>query len=141
MADIAENLRSFLLADGTIAGLLGTPARLHQNTVPQEDVYPYGWFALSDGEDLEEVLNPAVGETPFKYAFDFEAVGDDAAYDLTIALKAAVRARLHNYRGAFGTQNVQCVFARDQGEDYIARNNSGDEGVHAESLRVEIIPR
>lgn len=139
MADIDQNLRAFLLADGTIAGLLGNPARLHQNTVPQEDAYPYAWYALSDTEDFEDLLDSPAGALPFRVFFDLEAVSSDL--DQAIALKKALRARLHNFRGSFGDQTVQAVFARDQGEDYISRNSSGDEGIHAETLRVEIIPR
>lgn len=137
MADLGENLRTFLLADATILGLVST--RAAQGVVPQERAQPYLWFELR-GTENDDCLDDAVGHVPWKYLFDVECIANDI--DTAQALAARVKAIAHLYRGSFGTQNVMGVFVEDHNDEYVPRGAGSDmDGLHVAALSLEIIPQ
>jgi hypothetical protein len=135
MADTAENLRTKLLADGTIAGLVGT--HIHQGTVPQNDLatFPYIWFARSSRR-LDRVLDEAAGAASDEEWFNVECVSDDL--DESQDLAQAVRDDIECFRGTMGTQTVKAVFVEDQDDSYVPRNTAGENELHVAALSLQI---
>lgn len=135
MADLAENLRTFLLADATIAATIGT--RCHQGMVPQADIatLPYVWFARSRRQ-LDRTLDAAAGDPADEQWFDVECISDDL--DESQDLAEAVEDRLNNYRGTLGTQSVQGIFLDDQDDNYVPRGTMGETELHVAALAVQI---
>lgn len=135
MPDVSENLRAFLLADTAIAALVG--ARVHQNLVPHQDLFPYLWFQQA-GVNYEGTTDAAPGQEPDDYLFDVEAVSEDV--DQAANLAGLVRRRLAFYRGAFGAATVQSILVDDHEDDYFPRNANADAGVHAATFRATVSP-
>lgn len=135
MTDIATRLRTFCLADATVAAAIGS--RMSQGVAPEQLPVPYVWYSRASTEDLD-TLDASPGEAPFSTSFDIEAISDelDEAQDIAAALKA----RLNKYRGAFADSSVKGIFVTDHNDDYYPRGLGADEGRHVAALRVEIIP-
>lgn len=135
MADVATRLRTFCLADTTIATAVGV--RMSQGVVAQPLATPYIWFSRARTEDVD-TLDAAAGEAAFMHEFDIEAISDDLDEAQDIA--AALKTRLNKYRGAFADSTVKGIFVTDQNDDYYPRGLGDDEGRHVAAIRVEIIP-
>ncbi len=135
MADVAQNLRAFLLADSQIASLVG--ANVHQNHVPEDRPTPYVWFRQA-GVHYEGTTDAEPGAPPDDYLVDLECVSDDL--DEAADLAALVRERLAFYRGPFGDSTVQAVLVEDHEDDYLPRNEDADAGYHAATLRAVVTP-
>ncbi len=135
MADVAQNLRAFLLADASIAALVG--ASVHQNLVPENRPTPFIWYRQA-GVAYEPITDAAAGADPDDYLYDLECVSDDL--DEAANLAALVRGRLAYYRGDFGDSTVQAIFVDDHEDDYIPRNEDADAGLHAATLRATVTP-
>lgn len=133
MTATGENLRTFLLADGTVAGLVGTG--VYQNVVPEDADLPFVWFARRGIEYLD-----VLGETeslPMYEYFDVECVDDSV--DGTEDLADAVRAALNDHSGTFGDATVQWITVRNQADGYQTKNPDSDEALSISTLDVEII--
>lgn len=134
MATAAEDLRTFVLTDATVAAAV--TARMFENTVPSTSTtLPFIWYRLS-GREWLGILGEAESK-PYRERFDVECVADDLddAHDLA----DAVRAKLDGHKGAMGTGSYQWVHVMDQYEDYQARNLEADEHLHVVAMAVEVI--
>lgn len=136
MADIAENLRTFLLADSSVAAKVGT--RVDQNIVPQGKSLPFIWYQRTGTTQLR-CLNETVN-TPFSHVFAVECIGEDidAVEELADSVRAACEAAAAG--GAFGTQTVANVFCEDQADDYVPKAADLNSGEHIAALQVEVFP-
>jgi hypothetical protein len=133
MADAGEDLRSYIVADSTINGIIST--RCFQNTVPETATLPFIWF-VRRGVEFLEILGEAES-TPYREYYDFECVSDEV--DQAIDLADAVRARLQGTSGSIGAGTYQWVDVTDQSDTYIPRNIADDERLTIASLAVEVI--
>ena len=133
MADIATNLRAFLLADASIAELAGD--RIHHNHVPQNKTRPFVYFRRRSTNHIL-LLGGASGDTPDDYSFDVEAIANNP--DDADELGGYIRTRFHNYRGAFGDTTAKGVFVSDVADDYQPLGTGGDAGLTVIPLYVEV---
>lgn len=132
MATVSEDLRTFTMADSTVASLVGNMHELH---VPQVESKPYIYFARISTED-ERAMDSATGDDPFRHMFVVECWGETPEDADGIAV--AVRNRLNNYRGTMGSQTVQGVFVNSQSDDYESRSDGSDRGFYLNALTVEV---
>ena len=133
MATVSEDLRTFTMADSTVASLVGDMHELH---VPQVESKPYIYFARISSED-ERSLDSAVGEEPFRNLFIVECWAETPEDADTAA--GAVRDRLNNYRGTMGSRTVQGVFVSSQSDEYDPRGDGSDRGFYLSALSVEVV--
>lgn len=136
MTAIGEDIRTWLLADASIAAVVGTNAatsRIHQNKPPQNESTPYIWYGRATTENEDAIDDPA-GTDPFTQIFDVESISDDIdeCIDLADLLKAK-----HLFRGTIGNGTVQGVFITDHADDYIPRGDNSDDGRHVAALQFE----
>lgn len=133
---VAQDLRTFLLADGNISTLVG--ARIHRNIAPEDYAGTYIWYRLSTTR-TEETLSAAVEQSeavPFYVSFDVEMISLDI--DHIDALATILRAK-HNYIGSFGGGTCQAIRVVDQGEDYEPRGiPETNMGLHIAALQFRI---
>lgn len=134
MADYAENLRTFVLADVAIAAVVGT--RMHQNSVPEDAALPFIWYRQA-GVVYEGCTDSAAGDEPDQYDYDVECVSDDV--DEAADLAALVRPRLAFHRGTLGAGSTQGILVEDHEDDYFKRNEDADAGIHVASFRVSVM--
>lgn len=133
MADTAENLRSFLLADATVTGLIGT--RLYHNQTPGfNPTLPFVWIRRRGIDDLDLIDGDEY--PPFYEYFDLEAVSDDVGEALAVA--DACRDRLHGHKGVMGAGAVNGIRVQDQSDDYLTRNDDADERLTVAALDIEV---
>ncbi len=136
MADVAENLRAFLMADDAIAAK--TAARIGQDSIPQGKPSPYIYFGRTGTESLRclgETIN-----TPFKHTFAVECWGDDLNDSQALADLVRTRCESAACGGTFGTQTVSNVFCEDQADDYQPTGADPNYGEHVAALSVEVYP-
>ena len=135
MADTAQNLRAFLVANAGISAIVGV--NVCQGAVPQSDVVepPYVWLGRASRR-LDRTLDAAVGSASDEEWFDVEAISDDL--DESQDLSEAIRAALECYRGTMGTQTVKGVFVDDQDDQYVPRGTLGETALHTAALSVQI---
>ncbi len=130
---VDTDLRTYMLADATIAGLVGD--RCFQNSVPSiKTTRPWLWFRRSRTEPLE-VLGDE--EQDHIVAFDVECVSDDLSQAIT--LRDAVVSRLRNHQGTMGDSTYNWVAVDDKWDDYMPRNLEADEHLQITSVNVEIM--
>lgn len=146
MAEIDEDLRSFLIADASIARKIGT--RIHENQVPVNPLTgeftsqaPFIYFVQTD-DITDDCLDDSPGAVAVGTQFALEVVAQsirDAR-----AIGKLVRARLHlaNSTTAFGSLSggVQECFCENQRDDYQERSGATGRGFHVESFNVEVYP-
>lgn len=133
MTTTEANMRTFLLADASIAAAVGP--RVSYNHVPQDKDVPYIFFQQSGATD-DIALGDSAG-TPTRPRFAVECWADRPAS--AIELKNLVHARLHKHRGTFGDTTVKAVFAEDVDDEYIPNGNGADDGLHGASLFAEVV--
>lgn len=136
MADVAENLIAFLLTDATVNAAVGGN-RICQTHVPQEFEPPLIWFQRT-GETMNDCLDAAPGDDPHEVMFDLECVAATEGAELSLA--EAVKDKLHGFRGAFGSQQVQAVFCEDHQDDYEPRSIDSDSGLFVAAMQIMIAP-
>ena len=136
MADIAENLTAFLLADTTITAKVGN--RVVQDVLAEWKPLPFVWFSRT-GTTNERCLGET-GATPFSHAFAVECI--DASIAASQALADLVRARIETLAngGALGTQTIGNAFCEDQADDYIPANANPNAGEFVATLSMEVYP-
>lgn len=132
MADVATNLRSFLLATPAITDIVAD--RVHQSRVPQDSPFPHIWFGRT-GSEGDQCMD-AGSRRPLFQTFALECAATDL--DKSQELADAVWDTLSDYRGTFGDMTAQGVFVEDQNDDYEPYYQQGDEGVFAAYLQIRI---
>jgi len=134
---VAQDLRSFLLADATISETVDD-SRVHRNIAPESYVGPYIWYRLattSTAETLQGSVEQAE-DTPFYTTFDVEVYAKDI--DDVDTLAGRLRAK-HHYIGAIGGGTCQAVRVVDQGEDYIPSGlPTLEEDLHGATIQLRI---
>jgi hypothetical protein len=127
MADIDENMRTFLLSDSTLAALTTS---IHVNRVPENEDDPYVWINLSDTEtDIN--LDGTTGPTITTFLIEATSVSLATAK----AMQLAIKNKLHGASGAFGTQTIAYGRVDSLGDSYISRQQFGDvEDFHIAAL-------
>lgn len=133
---IGEDLKTFLGADGTISGIVGT--FVVQNHIPAEDVSPFIWY-MRRGTEYARTTDASVGDSTFGHFFDIECISEDVAEAISLADR--IKVILDNFRGTFGNVTLAGAFVEDHSDEYVPRNQSGDTGRHIAALDARIIPR
>lgn len=133
MATLAENLKTFLLADTTVKQLVGS--RVHYNHVPQGKGYPFIFYQQSGSSD-DAALDDSPG-APFRLRFTVECIDTDLARCRTLVNR--VQAITNKHRGTVGAQTVQAIFAAEQDDEYVPRGIGSDDGEHVAALSLEVI--
>ena len=131
MADIDENLITFLAAD---AGVSAITTSIHINRVPESKTEPYIWIQQDDEFEETDITG---GGGAIEYSFDVECTSTD----LTEAkdLQSAVKSALHGTSGAFGDQVIAWAEISSKDDTYETRQQFGDlENVHVAALNLEI---
>lgn len=103
MTTIVEGLRTFMLADATIAGLVGT--RVYPNILPQSPTVPAISYQFISGTDDVTTDGPSGLANP-TIQIDCWAT----TYAAMDGLFQAVRKRINGYSGLAGTIAVHGVF-------------------------------
>lgn len=103
MTNIAQGLKTFVLADATVAGLVG--ARMYSTKTPQNPTTPYIRYGLQSGQSFNSTDGPSGLENP---VFQIDAIAD--TYAGAVALYDAIRLRLNGYKGDMGGVDVHGVF-------------------------------
>lgn len=136
MADIAENLRAFILADDDIAAKVGT--RVVQDVLAEGRPMPFVWFSRTSTTH-ERCLGES-SLTPFSHVFAVECISDDL--DESQALADLVRARCDSLAcgGTLGATTVSNVFAEEQDDGYEYANANENSGLFISALSVEVYP-
>jgi hypothetical protein len=111
MPTFAENLRTYLVSNGTIAGLIGT--RIYPLSIPQTPDFP----AIAYQVSLDDYYEQHGGsENLARTVFTIAVVAKTYGEVLTIA--NAIKSILHNFRGNIGTTPVQGIqFQEDRQDD------------------------
>lgn len=136
MADVAENLKTFVQGDAAIAARIGL--RMSYSAIPQGKPFPFIWYQRTGTDNLR-----CLGETttsPFFHTFALEIVSDDL--NEVEALAPLVRAKLETLAcgGAMGDMTVANVFCEDQSADYVPQSADANIGEHIVPLQVEVYP-
>ena len=131
MADIDENLRTFLLADSTLSAITTS---IHINRVPESKTNPYVWIQTSDSE-TELNLDGSTGPTTTTFNIEAPSTSLDNAKDM----QAAIKNKLHGHTGTLGTQQVAFCRIDNLDDAYISRQDFGDfEDFHISALTLFI---
>jgi len=131
MADLDQNLRSFLLADAPIAAIT---TNVHVNNVPDNKTKPYVWLQL---DDESQQLNLGGSTGTIQSFFDCEATSTTLSQAKDLATK--IKTALHGYTGSFGDQNVAYVEVTSRDDTYETRQDFGDfKNLHVSALTIEI---
>ena len=141
MATLGENLRTLLVASTGLAAAwpstgpgLGAPHAIEQNTIPERPPRPRIWYQR-DSEVRDLYVSGEEGMR--RSSWDLEVIGPDDA--VVASITAALKARLHGFDGAMGTDHVQLVEVEDHDDDYLFRGlASDDEAAHVAALRITI---
>ena len=136
MADVAENLRTFLLADASVAAKVGT--LVNQDVLPQGKGDLFIVYVLDETTKLR-CLNETEN-TPFSYIFAVFCVGQtrDDANSLAILVNARCESAASG--GTFGDQTVANVFCEINDDDYQQRAADLNLGEYVAALQVEVFP-
>jgi hypothetical protein len=129
LADVATRLRTFLLADSSIAAAVGP--RVHQSFVPEDTPTPCIYFNRESTSD--ELTIGEIGAAAFSHTFAVECIGKD--FDDSIELAGLVRTRCNGYYGSFADTTVKGIFIDSQSEDYEPQYGYLDA-----SLSLEVVP-
>ena len=131
MPSLGEDIRTWILADASIAAVVGT--RVEQNKLSQGKEGLAIWYGRATTENAD-TIDAAVGTVPFSQTFDLECIGPDidAVLDLAELVKA-----LNYTRGSIGSGTVQGVFIDDHQDDYVSRAIGSDDGRHIAALTLE----
>lgn len=106
-----SDLRTFLLADGAISGLIGT--RLYPRTLPQKPVLPAATEQVISG-DREYAMDGPTGRAKPRVQYDFYALTALEADELFDAFEA----RLSGFQGVVGGHTIQGAFLEAERDGY-----------------------
>jgi len=112
----AAALRSWLLADRTIAAAVGS--RLRPNQAAPSDALPYAVYSFRVAGGRDPIPSGGLVE----YTLEVLIAGD---YDQVAALGAAFADRLHQWGGTVGGRVIRGAFLRDEDDDHI--DDPGDQ--------------
>ena len=108
---IAGDIRTFLLADVTLAALIGT--RLYPLILPQDPTVPAITFQWISGQRAH-AADGAVGLASPRVQFDCWA---ETYLDVEATFEA-LRKRLDGFQGAAGTSRIQGAFFETERDSY-----------------------
>lgn len=136
MADLGENIRSFLIGSTGVAAQFDDITLAHvveQNRIPQDPPKPRIWFQRN-----AEVKEPDLGGTVShgESTWDIECISEDVDGSLDIATE--VKNALNAHRGAFGANSIQGAFVFDHDDNYEVKGLGGDTGTFVAALSVTI---
>lgn len=131
MANIQEDLRTFIRASTAITDIVGT--RVHYNYAPAVSVKPLIWFRVKS--DKEPLTLDNVGGM-HEAMVDIECVGADP--DEMLDLADVVKSRFHGYTGAVGSHSCKAAFMSDKDDEYIPKSSQADEGSHIASFTLDL---
>jgi hypothetical protein len=134
MAVLEENLRTWLLADSTIASYVGSRVFINTLNNDKGDFI----FIRQSGSGFEDALDDSAGGLPFRRTYDLDVWCEDV--DISRTLGQRVQTYAHLYTGTFGDTTVKRVFAADQDEDYVPKGDASRDSFHGTFLRLEVIP-
>lgn len=118
MADLDENLRTFILADATVAALTTS---VHINRVPENKTNPYIWIRTTDTE-TELNLDGSTGPTLTTFTIE----GTSTSLDIAKDMQTAIQSRLQGFTGTIGTQSTAFIRVDSLDDSYISRQAMGD---------------
>lgn len=136
MADIAENLCKFLLADTTIAAKVGS--RVAQDVLAEGKPMPFVWFSRTSTTN-ERCLGES-SLTPFSHVFAVECISDDINESQSLADLVRLRCESLACGGTLGDTAVSNVFAEEQDDSYEYANANPNSGLFIAALSVEVYP-
>lgn len=134
MTAITADIRTFTLNDATFTTLVG--GRVHVNKVPERSNSDFLYLATESAQE-DDVLNGSVGAEPLSWTVAFEAVSF-ASQSAAQAIKDRLRAILNNFRGTLGSRTAKAVFLSELPEDYIPRNQGGDDGAYVTTGQLQV---
>jgi hypothetical protein len=108
---VSTDLRAFILADGTVAGLIGT--RLYPLTLPQAPTLPAMSYQWISGQHFNAMDAPSKLSGP-RVQFTCWA----ATYLQAEAVVEALRKRLNGFRGMAGATEIQGAFMESERDLY-----------------------
>lgn len=131
MASISEELRTKLLADGSVSALVG--ARCYHANVPQAATLPYIVYGRTAGEE-EPQLDGSGGLVNCEFTIECRAASMDGADDLA----ELVRAVIDRVSGTWGSKTVRGAFVKDTDDNYTPWPPGSDEGEYTTAFRATI---
>lgn len=136
MADLGENIRSFLVGSTGVAAQFDDITLAHvveQNRVAQDVPQPRIWFRRN-----AEVKEPDLGGTVThgESTWDIECQSKEVDQAQNIATE--VKTVLNAHRGTFGANSIQGAFVFDHDDQYIVKGLSDDDGTFVAALSVTI---
>lgn len=134
MAVLEENLRTWLMADATIASYIGSRVFDSQLANDEGD---FIFFQLAE-TGYEDALDDSSGGLPFRRVYDVECWSDDLARSRVLGQR--VQSYAHLYTGTFGDTTVKRIFAANQDEEYQPKGDGSGSCFHSTNLRLEVIP-
>jgi len=110
---IQQGLRTLLIGDGTISGLIGAAgaARCYSVLLPQKPTLPALILTMIDSDPDYTHQNESGIESA---TFQIDSWADDMSG--TRALAAAVKSKLSGFEGAAGSEVIDSAFLTDQNE-------------------------
>lgn len=131
MANLAEDLIAFILADGTVSA---TTTNVHYNQTPSNKSTPY-IFIQQSGREVTRCLDGAIGPENYDYIVEATAENINAAKDLADDLLTL----LDGHTGTMAGTTVAYVFAEDLGDDIVSRQDFGEaEDFHVSGINLRI---
>lgn len=119
MANVAEDLIAFLLADGTVSA---STTNIHYNSVKGHRSDPFIFIQRTD-RLTTRCLDGALG--PEEYIYVLECVGTNL--NTTQDLMDDCLTALDGYQGSFGGRTVAFCHAEALDSDYESRNTYGTD--------------
>lgn len=123
MADIGRGVRTYLAAQAAVSSLVGT--RIYPDALPQDATRPALVFTVISSVG-EHHLTAAAGIARAIVQIDCYADTRLAAN----ALSEAVRGEMQGYRGAMGSEYVQCCHLQNRIYDYDTPEHGSDQGLY-----------
>lgn len=123
-----DELRTWLLADPVIPTIVG-PTGVYSSRPGQGAARPYIVFnVISQTEGM--LLAQAAGDQDLRVQVDCWADNETVAENL----KAAVRARMHGYRGLWATRQIQFCYIADAHDDLARPQDATDDTPYRRTL-------
>lgn len=135
-SDLPKAIRKHLLADATIASLVGQ--RIHYKGIPEKSAFPHIFF-YKRGRTTDDTLD---GDGIVYNRFAVEIVGEQTVADPDgkgEAVADAVFARLHNSSGPFDTLEIDSAFVEDADDNYVFKSVDSDDRLFLKAYDLLVI--
>lgn len=130
---LEAELRTKVLANGTVAGLLGEAAGMYAVYAPTDAEAPYVVYRRLPGEGVQS----SSGRGPVRATFRLTCWA--ATHTAAIALGEAVRAAVEHQVGTWGTVTVQHCFVRDESDEFEEMLELLERQLYGRRLDIEIM--